>query len=119
MTSVSANIRGVFVRGVVIKIFVGVLLLSFPGALYFLYIADIGKFHPERTDVREIALALEQKERDIAALDDKIIQARGEMMKFEDMKKSLVHDLIVLKNKISEVIERNEEKTLPETARDP
>jgi hypothetical protein len=106
MTPVSANIPEVSVRGVMVKFFVGILLLSFPGALYFLYIADIGKFHPERTDVREIALALEQKERDIAALDDKIIQARGEMMKFEDMKKSVVSDLIVLKNKISEVIDR-------------
>lgn len=90
-----------------VKIFVGALLLSFPGALYFLYVADIGGMHPERTNVREISLALEQKERDIAALDDKIIQARGEMMKFEDMKKSLVQDLIVLKKKISDVIDRN------------
>lgn len=93
-------------RSMFVKLFAGLLLFSFPVTLYFLIVAD-GKQTSGHTPVGEIVHTIEKRQKDLAVLDEKILEARGQMMKFEDMKKDLVKDLFVLKQKISDVIARS------------
>lgn len=94
-------------RGLFVKILVGGLLFSFPAALYYFYTTELSRMQTVSPSLAEVSKAVEQKEKEIEVLDGRILQARGEVLKFEEMKYNLVGDLVQLKDRITAVIARN------------
>jgi hypothetical protein len=88
-----------------------VLALSFPVGLFLLNAPAFRELVPA-TDKKDIALDLDEvieaKSEEIAKIDLQILEAKGQLLKFEEMKGSQLRELKTLYNRIAKMLEGSE-----------
>lgn len=90
------------------------LLLSFPAGLFLVYAPDSPKSVAEpvkiEANLKETAEALDYKEREITALEQKIVEARSEVLQYEELRGNILNELMMLQAKVEGIIERTQDE---------
>ncbi len=100
-------------NGILSKVALIVLALSFPVGLFVLNAPALKELLPAQNQIqKEIAVdlsrILDTKSEEIAKIDMQILEARGEILKFEEMKSAQLNELRTLYERISTMLGNKE-----------
>jgi len=99
------------IGGILTKIALVALALSFPVGLFILNAPALKELIPKEVQneiVVDLDKAIDAKSNEIAEIEMKILEARGELLKFEEMKISQLKELRVLYDRIASMLDVRE-----------